>query len=82
VLFCFLKDGGRIWNFFLRPFHGERQRKLSDGKLEVVIFPHMSKWRVLLKALRATTQGLGEQPSVNRYEFTTLTSCPIKSTAR
>ncbi|WP_240691690.1 hypothetical protein [Arthrobacter sp. CAU 1506] len=60
----------------------EPDDKLSDGKFEVVIFPHISKWRVLLKALRATTQGLGDQPSVNSYEFTTLKPCPIKSTAR
>ena len=50
----------------------EADDKLSNGKLEVVIFSHMSKWRVLLKALRATTQGLGDQPSANSYEFTTL----------
>ncbi|MET1154448.1 diacylglycerol kinase family protein [Arthrobacter sp.] len=56
----------------------EADDKLSDGKFEVVIFPHMPKWRVLLKALRATTQGLGEQPSVSSYEFTTLKPLPYQ----
>jgi predicted PurR-regulated permease PerM len=28
ILFFFLKDGGKIWNFFLRPFKGEREAKL------------------------------------------------------
>lgn len=50
----------------------------SDGKFEVVIFPHRSKLRVLLTALRATTQGLGDQPSVNSYRFTTLKPIPYQ----
>jgi diacylglycerol kinase family enzyme len=50
----------------------------SDGKFEVIIFPHMPKWRVLLTALRATTQGLGDQPSVSSYEFTTLKPLPYQ----
>ncbi|MEE2523949.1 AI-2E family transporter [Pseudarthrobacter sp. J75] len=28
VLFFFLKDGAKIWNFFLRPFSGQREAKL------------------------------------------------------
>ena len=28
ILFFFLKDGAKIWNFFLRPFQGEREAKL------------------------------------------------------
>lgn len=28
ILFFFLKDGNKIWEFFLRPFNGERERKL------------------------------------------------------
>jgi diacylglycerol kinase (ATP) len=56
----------------------EADDNLSDGKFEVVIFPHMPKWRVLLKALRATTQGLGDQPSVSSYEFTTLKPLPYQ----
>jgi diacylglycerol kinase family enzyme len=50
----------------------------SDGQFEVIIFPHMSKWQVLLTALRATTQGLGDQPSVSSYEFTTLKPLPYQ----
>jgi diacylglycerol kinase (ATP) len=50
----------------------------SDGKFEVVLFPHTAKWRVLLEAFRATTTGLGDQPSVARYEFTTLKPLPYQ----
>lgn len=50
----------------------------SDGKFEVITFPHMAKWRVLLTALKATTQGLGDQPSVSNYEFTTLKPLPYQ----
>ncbi|GAA5197939.1 hypothetical protein GCM10023346_33930 [Arthrobacter gyeryongensis] len=46
--------------------------KLADGKFEVVLFAHKPKWRVLLTALRAATKGLGDQPSVSSYSFTTL----------
>ncbi|UKA60714.1 diacylglycerol/lipid kinase family protein [Arthrobacter sp. FW306-2-2C-D06B] len=46
--------------------------KLADGKFEVIVFAHMPKWKVLLTALRAATKGLGEQPSVSSYSFTTL----------
>lgn len=56
----------------------EADDQASDGKFEVIIFPHMSKWRVLLTALRATTQGLGDQPSVSSYEFTTLKPLPYQ----
>ncbi|MFJ6455333.1 diacylglycerol/lipid kinase family protein [Paenarthrobacter sp. NPDC091669] len=50
----------------------------SDGKFEVITFPHMPKWRVLLTALKATTQGLGDQPSMSKYEFTTLKPLPYQ----
>lgn len=33
---------------------------------------------VLLTALRATTHGLGDQPSVSTYEFTTLKPLPYQ----
>jgi diacylglycerol kinase family enzyme len=39
----------------------------ADGKFEVITFAHRAKWRVLLSALKATTQGLGDQPSVSSY---------------
>lgn len=49
-----------------------------DGKFEVITFPHMAKWRVLLTALRATTQGLGDQPSFTQYRFSTVTPLPYQ----
>jgi diacylglycerol kinase family enzyme len=52
--------------------------KLADGKFEVVVFPHKSKLRVLLTALRAATKGLGDQPSVKSYGFTTLKPIPYQ----
>lgn len=50
----------------------------SDGKFEVVTFAHQAKWRILLRALRATTKGLGDQPSTDYYEFTTLKPIPYQ----
>lgn len=50
----------------------------SDGKFEVVTFAHQAKWRILLRALRATTKGLGDQPSMDYYEFTTLKPIPYQ----
>ena len=50
----------------------------SDGKFEVITFPHMPKWRTLLTALRATTKGLGDQPSLESYRFTTLKPIPYQ----
>ncbi|MHA7263794.1 diacylglycerol/lipid kinase family protein [Arthrobacter sp. TMN-37] len=50
----------------------------ADGKFEVIIFPHMAKWRILLTALRATTKGLGDQPSYTRYRFSTLKPMPYQ----
>ena len=56
----------------------QAQDRPADGKFEVVLFPHTAKWKVLLKALRATTTGLGDQPSVDSYEFTTLKPIPYQ----
>ncbi len=50
----------------------------ADGKFEVITFPHMAKWRVLLTALRATTRGLGDQPSYTQYRFSTLKPMPYQ----
>jgi predicted PurR-regulated permease PerM len=39
ILFFFLKDGAKIWNFFLRPFSGQREAKLrrvGNRTLEVL----------------------------------------------
>jgi len=49
-----------------------------DGKFEVIVFPHMPKWRMLMIAARAATKGLGDQPSRSRYEFTTLDPMPYQ----
>jgi diacylglycerol kinase (ATP) len=46
--------------------------KPADGKFEVVLVPHSPKWKIVLTALRAVTRGLGDQPSVSSYSFTTL----------
>jgi diacylglycerol kinase (ATP) len=50
----------------------------ADGKFEVITFAHRAKWRVLLSAMKATTQGLGDQPSVSSYRFTTLKPIPYQ----
>lgn len=44
----------------------------NDGRFEVIMLPHASKWRIALMTLRAVTIGLGPQQSVSRYEFLTL----------
>ncbi|MDQ0028452.1 diacylglycerol/lipid kinase family protein [Arthrobacter bambusae] len=51
---------------------------LCDGKFEVIVFSHMPKWRVLLMALQAATKGLGDQPSVSSYSFTTVKPLPYQ----
>ncbi len=50
----------------------------ADGKFEVITFPHMAKWRILLTALRASTKGLGDQPSYKQYRFSTLKPMPYQ----
>lgn len=49
-----------------------------DGKFEVILLQHQPKWRVLLTAARAATKGLGDQPSTDHYEFTTLKPIPYQ----
>ena len=56
----------------------EAQQRPADGCFEVILFPHTAKWRILLKAARAATTGLGDQPSVARYEFTALKPMPYQ----
>ncbi|MFF0946083.1 diacylglycerol/lipid kinase family protein [Kocuria sp. CPCC 205300] len=56
----------------------EAEDRPADGRFEVILFEHAAKWRVLLKAARAATTGLGEQPSVTRYEFTALKPMPYQ----
>lgn len=50
----------------------------ADGKFEVITFPHMAKWKILLTALRASTKGLGDQPSYSTYRFSTLKPLPYQ----
>ncbi len=50
----------------------------ADGKFEVITFPHMAKWKILLTALRASTKGLGDQPSYSQYRFSTLKPLPYQ----
>ncbi|MBT1001189.1 diacylglycerol kinase [Paenarthrobacter sp. DKR-5] len=56
----------------------EADEEPDDGRFEVVTFPHMPKWRVLLLALRSATIGLGHQPSHSSYEFSTLKPLPYQ----
>ncbi|MEX5234849.1 diacylglycerol kinase family protein [Kocuria arenosa] len=56
----------------------EAEDRPADGRFEVILFPHTAKWKVLLKAARAATTGLGDQPSVARYEFTALKPMPYQ----
>jgi len=50
----------------------------DDGQFEVVTLEHTAKWRVLGTALKASTRGLGPQPSVREYHFTTVKPMPIQ----
>lgn len=50
----------------------------DDGRFEVVTLAHTTKWRTLRTALRAATRGLGPQPSVRHYRFTTVTPTPLQ----
>jgi diacylglycerol kinase (ATP) len=50
----------------------------NDGRFEVITLPHVAKWRVLGVAFRAATRGLGPQPSVEHYVFTTLKPIPLQ----
>lgn len=52
---------------------------LVDGKFEVVMLPHASKWRIALMTLRAVTIGLGEQPSVSSYAFWLQQTTPVQA---
>ena len=50
----------------------------NDGRFEVIALPHTAKWRVLGVAFRAATRGLGPQPTVEHYAFTTLKPIPLQ----
>ncbi|MCF7551515.1 diacylglycerol kinase family protein [Pseudonocardia sp. WMMC193] len=50
----------------------------DDGVFEVVLIPHRSKLRTALSAARAALGGLGPQPSVREYAFTTIDPMPAQ----
>jgi diacylglycerol kinase (ATP) len=50
----------------------------DDGKFEVVTLPHAGRWKMALMTLRAVTLGLGHQPSVSSYAFTTRNAVPCQ----
>ncbi|MFB0834338.1 diacylglycerol/lipid kinase family protein [Arthrobacter halodurans] len=56
----------------------EADEQPRDGKFEVIAFPHMPKWRIVVTAARAALKGLGDKPSVGRYEFTTIKPMPYQ----
>jgi diacylglycerol kinase family enzyme len=50
----------------------------DDGLFEVVTLPHAGRWKMALMTLRAVTLGLGHQPSVSSYAFTTRDAVPCQ----
>jgi diacylglycerol kinase (ATP) len=50
----------------------------DDGRFEVIALPHLSKWRVLMTALRAATRGLGKQPTAKTYQFSPTQPMPMQ----
>ncbi|MGR0162204.1 diacylglycerol/lipid kinase family protein [Paenarthrobacter nitroguajacolicus] len=50
----------------------------NDGQFEVVTLPHSGRWKMALMTLRAVTLGLGRQPSVSSYAFTTRNAIPCQ----
>lgn len=50
----------------------------DDGRFEVVTLPHSGHWKMALMTLRAVTLGLGNQPSVSSYAFSTRDAVPCQ----
>jgi diacylglycerol kinase family enzyme len=50
----------------------------DDGMFEVIALQHTAKWRILATAVKASVAGLGKQPSVRSYAFTTVTPLPLQ----
>lgn len=50
----------------------------DDGVFEVIALKHTAKWRILATALKASISGLGKQPSVTTYRFTTIGPMPLQ----
>ena len=56
----------------------EDQGRPDDGMFEVITLRHTAKWRILAIATKAAVTGLGRQPRVRSYAFTTLTPLPLQ----
>jgi diacylglycerol kinase family enzyme len=56
----------------------DNQGRPDDGRFEVITLKHTAKWRILATAVKASTVGLGKQPSVRTYTFTTVTPLPVQ----
>jgi diacylglycerol kinase (ATP) len=50
----------------------------DDGRFEVITERQTGRFRVLAMAIRATTRGLGPQPSVTHFAFTSLAPMPLQ----
>ena len=50
----------------------------DDGRFEVVTLPHVGLTKMALMTLRAVTLGLGHQPSVRSYAFSTRNAVPCQ----
>jgi predicted PurR-regulated permease PerM len=60
VLFFFLKDGDRIWEFFLRPFHGERlARGRRIGETSVKVLGGYLRGTAVIALVDAVAIGIG-----------------------
>jgi putative heme transporter len=60
ILFFFLKDGGQIWNFFLRPFTGERlERGQRIGLTVLRVLGGYLRGTAIVAAVDAIAIGLG-----------------------
>jgi predicted PurR-regulated permease PerM len=60
VLFYFLKDGGDIWNFFLRPFRGERlERGRRVGLVSLKVLGGYVRGTALIAFVDALGIGIG-----------------------
>ena len=60
VLFFFLKDGDRIWAFFMRPFHGERlERGRRVGVTSVKVLGGYVRGTAIIALVDAVVIGVG-----------------------
>jgi predicted PurR-regulated permease PerM len=59
VLFFFLKDGSKIWNFLLRPFSGPREAKLRRaGKRTLEVLGSYVRGTAIIALIDATAIGI------------------------